>query len=193
MAEIRDEHVEWRVVDRLRELLTQLPDSPHDVTLTYSLFSTIVCWTCQRIRAKDHAGTIWQALSREMASDADWGLVSQIKPVGEGAGADLTELPVDRFLLGLRNAVAHGDDRKIRPWHAVEGHGPNHRLIGFNLSVDFFDEGQSHKKEQPRWGRWTVSLSGMDMRRIGISLATRFCDGFTKDFQGDAKQHAQVA
>jgi len=39
MAIIDEEHVEWRVVARLHELLKGPPETEHDVTLTYSLFT----------------------------------------------------------------------------------------------------------------------------------------------------------
>jgi hypothetical protein len=194
MAEIRDEHVEWRVVDRLRELLEKLPDSPHDVTLTYSLFSTILCWTCQRMRAKDRARLIWEALSEEKASAADWGLLGQIEPTAKGAGAEpLSDLPASRFLVALRNATAHGDDRKVEPVHIADGRGADRRLIGFTLSVDLFDDGQDHRREEPRWGRWVMPLTSMDMRRIGLNLAARFCDELGRDAQQDATRHVLVA
>lgn len=194
MAEIRDEHVEWRVVDRLRELLEKLPDTPHDVTLTYSLFSTILCWTCERVRASDRARTIWQALSEDKAADADWGLLSQIRPIERSAGmAPLSELPASRFLVALRNATAHGDDRKVEPLHIAEGRGADRRLVGFALKVDLFDDRQRHQSDQPRWGQWSMPLTSMDMRRIGMNLAARFCDELGRDAQQDATRHVLVA
>lgn len=194
MAEIRDEHVEWRVVDRLREILEKLPDTSNDVTLTYSLFSTILCWTCQRMRANDHAGAIWKALSGEKAADADWGLLDQITPTESSAGvAPLSDLPASRLLIALRNATAHGDDRKVKPLHIANGRGADRRLVGFALSVDLFENGQKHRSEEPRWGRWSMPLTSMDMRRIGMNLAARFCDEFGPDAQQEATRHVLVA
>lgn len=194
MAEIRDEHVQWRVVDRLRELLEKLPDTPHDVTLTYSLFSTILCWTCQRIRAQDRARVIWQTLSAEKAATADWGLLDQITPTERRAGVEpLSDLPASRFLIALRNATAHGDDRMVEPVHMADGHGANRRLIGFALSVDLFDDRQDHRRDEPRWGRWVIPLTSMDMRRIGLNLAARFCNELGRDAQEDATRHVLVA
>lgn len=193
MAEIRDEHVEWRVVDRLRELLEKLPDTPHDVTLTYSLFSTILCWTCQRIRAKDRARAIWKSLSAERAADADWGLLVQITPTERSAGIEpLSDLPASRFIVALRNATAHGDDRKVAPLHIAE-RGADRRLIGFALNVDLFDDEQDHRREEPRWGRCVMPLTSMDMRRIGLNLAARFCNELGRDAQQDATRHVLVA
>jgi hypothetical protein len=163
------------------------------VTLTYSLFSTILCWTCQRIRAKDRARAIWQALAEEKASEAGWGLVG-LRPTERSAGAaPLSDLPASQFLVALRNATAHGDDRKVAPLHIAEGDGADRRLVGFSLSVDLFDEKQDHRKDQPRWGSWNVPLTNMDMRRIGLNLAARFCQELGRDAQGDATRHVLVA
>jgi uncharacterized membrane protein YheB (UPF0754 family) len=42
--EITNDHVEWAVVDRLRQMLEE---APHE---RFILFTTIVCWVVQRIR-----------------------------------------------------------------------------------------------------------------------------------------------
>jgi len=201
MAEIRDEHVEWRVVARLRELLEKLPDSPHDVTLTYSLFSTIVCWTCQRLRDDAEGGhkRVWQKLCSSLASDDPWHFdVSNATSVRipEEAAEDARQLPTGRFLIGIRNAIAHGDHTLITPHHLPVAPGKaDHRLVGFAITADF-----AHRRRKDGelvlvkdWGGWQFNLTSLDMRRIGMSLADRFCDGLNKDSQGDAARHVLVS
>lgn len=199
VAEIRDEHVEWRVVDRLRELLEKLPDTEHDVTLTYSLFSTIVCWTCQRLRdeAVGPHQMVWQKLCNGLASADPWHFdvskATQIRIPSEAA-VDASLLSPGRFLIGVRNAIAHGDHTRIRPHHLpVMPGGADRRLVGFTITADF-----DHRRRKDGelvvvkdWGSWQFNLTSMDMRRIGIGLATRFCDGFGKNAQEDAVRHVE--
>jgi hypothetical protein len=202
MAEIKEEHVEWRVVDRLRELLEKLPDTPHDVTLTYSLFSTVICWTCQRLR-DDSTGshkTIWQKLSSERALADPWHFdvraATEVRRATEAA-VDASLLPAGRFLIGIRNAVAHGDHNRIAPHHLQVSPGrPDRRLIGFTFNADFQQtkpNGDGGRVIAKDWGGWRFDLTSMDMRRIGLSLAERFCDGLSRDSQGDAARHIKRA
>ena len=193
MAEIRDKHVDWRVVARLHELLKQLPDTDHDVTLTYSLFSTILCWTCQKIRGGEaHAAhPVWQKLKQERAFDAPWLLRGQNVEVVE-VGESINALPASVFLVSLRNAIAHGDDRRVRPLHHGEKGKADRRLTGFILELDLVDQGQK-QKEAPRWGRHRVSMNQMDMRRIGMALADRFVSVLSAQSQEDARRHVLAA
>lgn len=51
MVEIRTEHVEWAVVDRLGQMLDEVPPpSEFNVTHSFALFSSILCWTLQHLR-----------------------------------------------------------------------------------------------------------------------------------------------
>jgi hypothetical protein len=55
MTEITKDHVEWAVVDRLRRMLVEEPPHPKfNVTQTYALFTTILCWMMERIRIRPH-------------------------------------------------------------------------------------------------------------------------------------------
>ena len=202
MTEIRKEHVEWRVVDRLREILEQPMETPHDVTLIYSLFSTILCWTCQRLR-DDAAGehkAIWQKISMQRASADPWhfdiGKAKEVRHPTEAA-VDAQLLPAGRFLIGIRNAIAHGDHTRIEPRHNEVSPGrPDRRLVGFSFTTDFV---QTRRDEDGRqiivkdWGGWKLDLNNMDMRRIGLSLANRFCDGLGRDSQDDATKHIEIS
>jgi hypothetical protein len=190
MAEIKDWHVEWRVVDRLRALMKELPDTRHDVTLTYSLFTTTLCWACQRIRDPQHdaAASIWTKLQDERAFDPMWGLGDiKLEPLAEG-DLTLSSLPASDFLVGLRNATAHGDDRQVKPLHIGKVGLADRRLIGFDLDSTFY-----RKADARNWGRWRVSLPALDMRRIGLTLASRFCDQMSREVRDDARRHVQVA
>ena len=183
MAEIRDEHVEWRVVARLRELLKELPSAEHDVTLTYSLFSTVLCWTCQKIRSgeADATHSVWEKLEQEGAFDAPWLLSSQNVEVVK-SGESVNALPASVFLVSLRNAIAHGDDRRVRPLHhGVKGKA-DRRLTGFILELDC-----------KRWGQHRVSMNQIDMRRIGLALADRFVSVLSAQSQEDALEHVKAA
>ena len=193
MAAIRDEHVEWRVVARLRELLEQLPPAEHDVTLTYSLFSTVLCWTCQRIRSgnADAAGSVWETLKQDRAIEAPW-LLGDLKAEVVETGEPVEGVPASVFLVSLRNAIAHGDDRRVRPLHHGEKGKADHRLTGFMLDLDFFAPGQK-SKEVPRWGRHRISLTQIDMRRIGMALADQFVSVLSAQSQDDARRHVLIA
>ncbi len=183
MAEIREEHVEWRVVARLHDLLKELPSADHEVTLTYSLFSTILCWTCQKIRSgeADAAHHVWETLRQERALAAPWllgGLRMEVIEVGESIDA----LPASVFLVSLRNAIAHGDDRRVRPLHHGLKGKADRRLTGFVLELDF-----------RRWGQHRVSMNQIDMRRIGMALADRFVRVLSAQSQEDARRHVKAA
>jgi hypothetical protein len=53
MAEITKVHVEWAVVGRLRLLLEETPHKKFNVTQSYALFTSILCWVLQHIRTPD--------------------------------------------------------------------------------------------------------------------------------------------
>jgi len=194
MAMIDERHVEWRVVARLRELLDRQPEAEHDVTLTYSLFTAILCWTCQRMRDNGRSLPIWKELGRERAADQPWG-VRDLHPDKLEAGTrDLDALTGSAFLVGLRNAMAHGDDRTVRPYHTGREGRPDRRLVGFVFDAEFYDPDKGRPRESPpTWGKWRLTLKKVDMRRIGLALADRFCNGFDSDARRDAERHVLVA
>jgi hypothetical protein len=49
MGGIADENVEWAVVNRLKAMLDARPVTDFNVTLGFSLFSTILLWTKNRM------------------------------------------------------------------------------------------------------------------------------------------------
>ncbi len=51
IMEIRQEHIEWVVVDRLRTMLDHTSQDEFDVTHAFALFSAICGWVRQRVGA----------------------------------------------------------------------------------------------------------------------------------------------
>jgi hypothetical protein len=147
----------------------------YKVTSTYALFTSIVCWVVQRIRATgagpgDRAARLLlEELQQETATAAPWNLNPaqlvdfEFMP-GYGLRA-VSDLKASAVLIAIRNAVAHGDPRTVRPINA-EGW-----LVGHEFKLAEY--------ERPR-GRllWTgrVKLHRMNMKDMGDTLATRFCD-----------------
>jgi hypothetical protein len=194
MGMITDEHMEWATVHRMREMLVNVHDD-YKVTHTYALFTTILCWVMQRVRAggQDHinqrARALFQELQNEQISDAPWSIwtdaghhhhdARRFRPVGpfpEFQGFDAA-----RFLTALRNATAHGDARNIRPFNRDE------ILVGHQFRCTEKD------RRRVTW-QGTIILERADMRRIGIALADRFCAALSGDqhererpyFEGEA-------
>ena len=48
MGGIVDEHVEWAVVNRLKAMLDEPPETKFNVTQSFALFSAILLWTKNR-------------------------------------------------------------------------------------------------------------------------------------------------
>jgi hypothetical protein len=193
MAIIEERHVEWRVVDRMRELLEHQPKTEHDVTLSYSLFTTILCWTAQRLRDETRPLSLWDHLQQERAADQSWGVLDLKRDELKPGTSRLDELPGGAFLVGLRNATAHGDDRRVRPYHVGRDKSADRRLGGFVFDAEFYSLSKDHRGEPPTWGKWRLTLSSVDMRRIGLALAERFCNELSGDARRDAERHVLIA
>lgn len=48
MGGIADEHVEWAIVNRLKAMLDEPPQTTFSVTQTFALFSSVLLWTKNR-------------------------------------------------------------------------------------------------------------------------------------------------
>ncbi len=73
------------------------------------------------------------------------------------------------FLIGIRNARAHGDERKVFPLNSNPDDLDRCNLEGFSFSCSY------SRKHKLIWcGK--VNLLEQDMRRIGVELAKQFCD-----------------
>lgn len=80
MGLITQDHAEWAVVDRMRQML-EAPQGDYLATQSYALFTSILCWVLQHIRippnqhstAKDKAAhDLLLQLQGCNASDAPW-------------------------------------------------------------------------------------------------------------------------
>ncbi|MGH6769385.1 MAG: hypothetical protein ACRECO_10255, partial [Xanthobacteraceae bacterium] len=113
--QITDDHVEWAVVNRLQKMLEALPHPEFNVTETYALFVSILCWTIQRVRTKGTSETdvlakdLWIRLQKQKAGEVPWSVAPDC--------AKPNEVSASEFLFELRNAVAHGDATNVRPMH----------------------------------------------------------------------------
>lgn len=148
MGQIQEHAAEYETVRRLAEMLTSTKED-FKATESYALFTTIVCWVIQRARTPANqngpddvqAREVGIALQAVRISDVPW-LVQ-----------DLPEMTAFDFFTGIRNAVAHGDGRQIRP-----------------LNEGGFLTGQI----VPISGK-QLRLRRADMRRLGCALADLFC------------------
>ena len=181
--EISEDHVEYAVVHRLMTMLAE-PRASYEVTETFAHFTAILCWTTQRMRsgstdvsaAADAARTVWSALKKETISMAPWSITIATPKttaiVHSYADVGFEGHTADRLVKNLRDAVAHGDARKIHPLHSP-GKSPHRKLTGFQFDCE------ERNGSKVKWnGR--IRLTAPDMRRIGIEIAHRFCKELQK-------------
>ncbi|RCK18831.1 hypothetical protein TH8_21470 [Thalassospira profundimaris] len=149
MGQILEHAAEYETVRRLAEMLKSTKED-YKATESYALFTTIVCWVVQRARTPANqngnddvqAREVGIALQATRISDAPWSV------------QDLPEMTAFDFFTSIRNAVAHGDGRQIRP-----------------LNENGFLTGQII----PIAGR-RLRLGRADMKRLGCALANLFCE-----------------
>jgi hypothetical protein len=72
---------------------------------------------------------------------------------------------VDRFLINLRDATAHGDARIVSPFNVLVER--QHLLAGFSFEC-------SEKRDGRKTWEGKITLLETDMRRIGIQLAKAY-------------------
>ncbi len=192
MGGISDEQVEWAIVHRLKAMLDDPPKTEFNVTQAFAHFTAILLWTTRRIRVAhavgpaDHAAQrAFQNLQRQMIFDPPWSLSRQppnldnadvLGDRGE-VNADFAVTTVCDFSVWLRNALAHGDGRSIRPIHKQSRSTGREYLVGFVLA------------ENRGPGR-TLHLYHQDMIRIGRELANNFCQELSQGveyFEEDAR------
>lgn len=180
--EITDDHKEWATVHRMREMLASVRRD-YEITQTYTLFTTILCWTLQRIRSKrqdhDSASGRMAALCEELdAQPLPEFLPRRLRrplrvvhhdrhnvetandfSVFAENGEDFSVL---RALVALRNAVAHGDARRVLP---LNNSG---RLVGYELLCE---------ERQDRKVVWegSIKLNRLGMSGVADALADRYC------------------
>ena len=186
MGRIADEHVEWAVVNRLKAMLDEPPKTRFNVTQSFALFTAVLVWTKNRIwvggdredrpawfGGEDHAARdMRERLQNTCICDAPWRLsltppqivmLDGQQPFLARINSDFAEMSAEAFFRWLRNALAHGDGRTIRPIHKPSQGGDKTLLAGFEVAER---RGADH-------------LYHADMRRIGATLADLFCQSLS--------------
>lgn len=199
MGGIADEHVEWAVVDRLKAMLDAPPVMKFNVTQSFALFSAIVIWTKQRAWVPDdrlrddadHAANGMRvALGNESIFDPPWSL-SKTRPdcatahqrridsqTAAPINGDFEGMTAQQFVKWLRDALAHGDGRTVKPVHRPSRRNGESLLAGFEITG-------AGRGERER----TLTIHHADMKRIGAALADLFCrklSGGDRYFEGEA-------
>jgi len=192
MGHIDDKHVEWAVVNRLKAMLDGAPQTPFNVTQTFAVFSSILLWSKNRtwvagnrgVRGEwedpaDHrAHDAREAMRTVLITAAPWGLSlsppeimvvgreDEFAPADPRINLDFENMAAEEFFKWLRDALAHGDGRTIRPIHKRSARTGKTLLAGFKIVFE---------REKGSREVLTLSLSRDDMRRIGGNLADLFC------------------
>lgn len=180
---INPDHVEFAVVERLKLLLETSGQSSFNVTSTYGFFVPVVCWTVQRMRArpKDEAAQVLEKLNDETLDSDPWLIPTSVSgissfhealPVRIGPFSDFADRSVGQFLVDIRNAVAHGDARCVRPFPEPKRDTTDLKLLGFTFECS---EIEGTGTQQKLVWSGSITLLESDMRRIGRELAGRFC------------------
>lgn len=193
MGGISDKHVEWAIVNRLKAMLDGPPQTPFNVTQTFALFSSILLWSKNRAwvagnngqrgewrdQADHLAHDVREAMRRKLITDDPWRLslaVPRIALVDQAAerespiNADFAEMTAENFFKWLRDALAHGDGRTIRPVHKQSSRTGNPLLAGFTVK---FHAGRGSAQ------MLKLDLYHDDMRRLGTTLAGLFCQSLS--------------
>jgi hypothetical protein len=195
MGGILDEHVEWAVVKRLKAMLDEPPKTNFNVTQSFALFTSVLLWAKNRawvagferepILFDDPADRSAHAARRELRDQLicgePWRLSrrSPIFPASvpvpeEDINSDFEGMTAEVFFEWLRNALAHGDGRNIRPIHKPSRRADRTLLAGFRIE-------RQVSQRRPR--RLVLSLYHADMRRMGARLADQFCRSMSGDGQ----------
>lgn len=188
MGMITEDHAEWAVVDRMRQML-DAPQGDYLATQSYALFTSVLCWVLQHVRMPpDQHSTARDKAAHDLliqlqacdASDAPWcaptASVERIERPGPNgilvpATVGFEGQTIEQVLINLRNAVAHGDARNVRPFNAGA------ILVGFTFNC----------ADRHGWNG-QITLLRSDMRRVGTELATRYRDAIVvcgKQMHGD--------
>lgn len=205
MTAISSEHVEWATVDRMRQMLAS-PRSGFEVTSTLALFTGILCWTMQRIRTEadetDPLSMTMVALSKDLQNQRFTEFL-KTEPrevfttnldragLSEVAINSLTDFykdgkPLSAYssLVALRNAVGHGDARRLTPINR------DSQLLGYRFICTQAYQVENKGPWIEKW-RGTLCLDADGMSSIAGELANRFCAALQDGnacFEADASQ-----
>jgi hypothetical protein len=191
VTEINECHMEWATVERMRAMLSSVRRD-YEITQTYTLFTGILCWTIERIRSHDDASVVVARLrslkieledtairdyvgglhSQRLVSVPAYNDFSGFTRLGEGQDKALS------VLVALRNAVAHGDARSVRP---INEKG---RLMGYELTW-------GNKKDPSKDPTVSVRLNRIGMVAIADQIAQDFCRAVIGPEGRDAEFDAQ--
>ena len=192
MGGISDAQAEWAIVNRLKAMLDEPPQTTFNVTQTFALFSSVLLWTKnrawvagnngQRGRWQDQADhlahDVREAMRGKLITDDPWRLslvVPQIVLVDRAEerevrerriNADFEQMTAEDFFKWLRDALAHGDGRTIKPIRKLSTRTGNALLAGFRVEFN---------AERGAAQTLKLDLFHDDMRRIGSVLADLFC------------------
>lgn len=184
MGGIHEEHVEWAVINRLKAMIDLPPPTDFNLTLGFSLFSTVLLWSKNRMwlreedvqnEADKSALAAREALGETRIGDPPWNL-SRTFPDHHGEGAvnhDFSDMPAWEFFKWLRDALAHGDGRSIRPIHWQSLESGKMWLGGFR--VEFA------ASKQPDARTLSVHLFKADLQTLGSQLADLFCQHLSRN------------
>ena len=136
MGGILDAHVEWAVVNRLRAMLDNPPETKFNVTQSFALFTSVLLWAKNRAWVAGHRRdrTHFYNDADKLAHDARLELGNQLicgdpwrlsrkapvirtprrfsaAPPEEDINEDFEGMFAEEFFEWLRNALAHGDGR----------------------------------------------------------------------------------
>lgn len=192
MGGISDAQVEWAIVNRLKAMLDDPPQTTFNVTQTFALFSSVLLWTKNRAwvagnngqrgewqdQADHLAHDVREAMRETLITDDPWRL-SLVVPQNaltdraEDHGirdrqmnADFEGMTAEKFFKWLRDALAHGDGRTIKPIHKWSVRTGSALLAGFTVEFN---------AERGAAQALKLDLFHDDMRRIGSILADLFC------------------
>jgi hypothetical protein len=166
-----------------------------NVTQTFALFSSILCWTLQRIRIPDKdiktvgdraVAGLRKKLERPIADDPWRMQTERVVLSAKVPGAkNFDGHDALRFLKNLRDAMAHGDARTVEPFNQPS-RGGYQNLCGFLFKCAELD-----RNRNVTWSG-EIALLESDMRHIGCELARIYCDalrGTDQNFVDDVRRH----
>lgn len=156
---------------------------PYNVSHTYALFASILCWTLQRIRPprtrppspsqlQKRAWKLWESLDSSIEIElCPWFIATTDTDLVRGLAIQYPQgyrPTIGKTLVALRNAVAHGDGRIVKPYNQLSEDGRRKELLGFIFKCD-----ERNDSRQVVW-KEHVTLLERDMRRVAEGIADRF-------------------
>ena len=185
MGEIRNQDFEWAAIDRMGRMLRR-PHPNFQTTHTYSSFVSILCWTVQRIRTSpiqpekpnyervapdgDDNFEIFDTIQIELNDSSIEDFFGALPNASDRLNSlllrseDGQEISALSFVVALRNSVAHGDGRSVKPVNRPD------QLVGFEFQL-------GNPKFFPSWS-CNTQLNRSAMAQIAGRMVDVFCDRF---------------